>query len=85
MKRWLKKNEPQELPRLKATRGHDINLSPAVLAPAIKQQFQGCVPDSNQTHEEWSTKPLGMVFIGTIGEAGDVVHLSETGADIMGL
>ena len=85
MRKWLKKNEPQELPRLKAIRGHDINIAPHVLAPAIKQQFKGCVPDSNETHEEWSTKPLGMVFIGTIGEAGDVVELSETGADIMGL
>jgi len=26
-----------------------------------------------------------MIFIGTIGEAGDIVELSEAGADIMGL
>jgi hypothetical protein len=43
------------------------------------------VPDSNETHEEWSLTPLGMIFIGTIGEAGDIVELSEAGADIMGL
>jgi len=85
MKKWLRKNEPQEIRMLKAKRGHDINLSPAVLSPNVKQQFAGCVPDSNETHEEWSLTSLGMVFIGTIGEAGDIVNLSETGADIMGL
>ena len=85
MKKWLRKNEPQELSTLKAKRGHDINISPAILSPNIKQQFIGCVPDSNETHEEWSLTTLGMVFIGTIGEAGDIVNLSETGADIMGL
>jgi len=85
MRKWLKKNEPQELPKIKNQRGFDYNLSPAILDPDIKQQFQGCVPDSNETHEEWSTKPLKMVFVGTISEAGDLVELSETGADIMGL
>lgn len=85
LKKWLRKNEPQELPRIKADRGFDYNLAPRILAPKIKTQFQGCVPDSNQTHEEWSLVPLGMIFIGTIGEAGDVVQLSEEGADILGL
>jgi len=85
MKKWLNKNQPQELFTLKTKRGHILNLSPAVLSPNIKQKFAGCVPDSNKTHEEWSLTKLGMVFIGTIGETGDVVELSETGADIMGL
>ena len=85
MKKWLKKNEPQELSVLKAKRGHDINISPAVLSPNIRKKFKGCVPDSNETHEEWSLTPLEMIFIGTIGEAGDIVELSKAGADIMGL
>jgi len=85
MKKWLRKNKPQELSVLKAKRGHDINISPAVLSPDIRKKFKGCVPDSNETHEEWSLTPLGMIFIGTIGEAGDIVELSEAGADIMGL
>lgn len=85
MKKWLKKNEPQEIPRLKAKRGFDYNLAPSALAPDIKQQFRGCVPDAAETHEEWSLTPLTMLFVGTIGEAGDVLELSKAGAELMGL
>lgn len=85
LKKWLRKNQPQEIPRLIAKRGFDYNLAPSILAPNIKQQFQGCVPDSNETHEEWSLTPLTMIFIGTISEAGDVLELSKTGAELMGL
>jgi hypothetical protein len=84
MQKWLKKNHPQEIPRLEK-RGFGHNFPPSALAPDIKQQFQGCVPDAAKTHEEWSLKPLTMLFVGTIGEAGDVLELSEAGAEIMGL
>jgi len=85
MVKWLRKNEPQELPRIKKEKGFTYNLAPSNLAPEIKKQFKGCVPDSNETHEEWSLKPLTMIFIGTIGETNQEVQLSKDGASIMGL
>ena len=84
MQKWLKKNHPQEIPRLEK-RGFGHNFPPSALAPDIKQQFRGCVPDAAETHEEWSLTPLTMLFVGTIGEAGDVLELSNAGAEIMGL
>lgn len=83
MAKWLKKNHPQELSRLKKMKAG--YLAPSKLQPNIKQQFQGCVPDAAETHEEWSLTPLTMLFVGTIGEAGDVLELSKAGAEIMGL
>jgi len=83
MLKWLKKNEPQELERIKKEKAS--YLAPSKLAPDIKKQFKGCVPDSNETHEKWSLKPLTMIFIGTIGEANNEVQLSKDGASIMGL
>ena len=85
MTKWLRKNEPQELPRIKKEKGFTYNLAPSNLDPEIKKQFKGCVPDANQTHEEWSLKPLTMTFIGTIGETNLDVRLSKEGAQIMGL
>lgn len=84
MRKWLKKNEPQEIPRLEK-RGFGHNLPPSALAPNIKQQFRGCVPDAAKTHEEWRLTPITMLFVGTIGEGEDVLELSKAGAEIMGL
>lgn len=82
IEKWLKQNQPQELSRLKKMK--TTYFAPSKLQPNIKQQFKGCVPDAEQTHEEWSLTPIEMLFVGTIGEAGDVVQLSKIGADIMG-
>jgi hypothetical protein len=85
LSKWLEKNKPEELQAIKANRGFTYNMAPSILSPETKAEFKGCVPDSNETHEEWSLKPLRMIFVGTIGEAGDVVQLSKAGAAIMGL
>lgn len=82
---WLKKNEPEELETYKAKKGHLYNMAPSRLTTNVKTQFKGCVPDAEETQEEWSTKPLTMTFIGTINNTDNVLTLSPEGAQIMGL
>lgn len=81
--KWLEKNHPEELSRIEKERGFTYNLAPSKLEPEIKQQFQGCVPDSNKTHEEWSLKPLTMTFVGTIGQGADTIDLTKDGEKII--
>ena len=76
---WLKKNEPEEYKKRTAF------MAPSKLAPDVKDQFKGCVPDAEETQEEWSTKPLTMTFIGTIEATSNILTLSPEGAQIMGL
>ena len=81
MKKWLKINSPATL---KSFQKYD-EIKPSTLPQDLKDKFEGCVPDANRTHEEWSRQPLQMLFIGTIGEANQEVQLSNEAARIMGL
>ena len=79
MKKWLRKTSPNTLQTYKPSE----EIKPSTLPPNLKTKFAGCVPDAEETHEEWGREPLRMLFIGTIGEAGDIVHLSTEAARIM--
>ena len=81
IKKWLRNNHPDVL--------NSFNLKdqikPSSLPKELKDKFQGCVPDSNKTYEEWSRQPLQMIFIGTIGEGNQEVQLSNEATRIIGL
>jgi hypothetical protein len=79
IKKWLRKTSPDTLQTYKTSE----EIKPSNLPANLKTKFAGCVPDSTETHEEWSREPLRMLFIGTIGEAGDTVQLSTEAARIM--
>lgn len=80
---WLKKNEPEEIKNAENEEGSIHSLTPADLSPKVKDEFKGCVPDANITDEEWKLKPLNMLFVGTISDTGDIVQLSQDGAQVM--
>lgn len=53
--------------------------SPAKLPDHLAKEFEHCVPDADETHEQWLQKPTKLIYLGEVeAETGDVI-LSAAG------
>lgn len=55
------------------------SISPASLPSYLSNEFEFCVPDSDETHESWFLKPTTMVYVGELNPKTQNIILSATG------
>jgi len=62
--------DPEHIPK---------GLNPRLLPARLRDEFKQCVPDADETKEQWLTKPTKMFYVGEVSLSSGVVLLS-TGA-----
>jgi hypothetical protein len=54
-------------------------LRPRILPDDLKDEFEGCVPDADETREQWLLEPTKLIYLGEVeADTGDVL-LSTAG------
>ncbi len=59
--------------------GGEQGIAPSSLPKELADEFEYCVPDADETKEQWLLKPTKLIYLGEIeAETGDVI-LSAAG------
>lgn len=58
-------------------------IRPRILPDYLKQDFEQCVPDADETKEQWLTKPTTLVYVGTVNVHTQEVLLSSVGLQLV--
>lgn len=58
-------------------------IRPRILPTNLKDEFEQCVPDADETNENWMLKPTKMIYIGELDTKNREVILSSIGLSIV--